>query len=70
MTMIGHVPVKYPAPQMNSSWAFEHDIHDPLQQFSNWNSLLSNPSNNYSNKNAQVSKITSPSGHIAAQHQY
>ena len=68
--MIGNVPVKYPAPQMNSSWTFYHDNYDPLQQFSNWNSRLYNPSNNSSNVNAQVSKITLPFGNITAQHQY
>ena len=67
MTMFGNVPVKYPAPQMNSSWTSEHDNHVLLQQLSNWNSPLSNPSYNSA---TQVSKNTFPFGHIITQHQY
>ena len=70
ITMSGNVPVKYSAPQMNSSWTSEHDDYVPPQQFISWNSPLSNLSNNSSNVNTQVSKITLPFGHINTQHQY
>ena len=36
ITMSGNVPVKYPAPQMNSSWTSENDNYVPLQQFISW----------------------------------
>ena len=58
-TMSGNVSVKYPAPQMNSSWTSENDNYVPLQQFISWNSPLSNRSNNSPNVNTQVSKALS-----------
>ena len=70
ITMSGIVPVKYPAPQMNTSWTTKHDNHVPLQQFSGWKPPLSNLSNNSPNVNIQVSKIILPFGHISTQHQY
>lgn len=59
ITMSGNVPVKYPAPQMNSSWTSENDSYVPLRQFISWNSPLSNLSNNSPNVNTQVSKALS-----------
>ena len=59
ITMSGNVPVKYPAPQMNSSWTSENDNYVRLQQFISWNSPLSNLSNNSPNVNTQVSKALS-----------
>ena len=57
MNLSGNLPLKYPAPQMSSSWTSEHDNHTSLQQFSNWNSPLPNLSNNSRKVNTQVSKI-------------
>ena len=57
MNLSGNLPLKYPAPQMSSSWTSEHDNHASLQQFSNWNSPLPNLSNNSPKVNTQVSKI-------------
>ena len=67
ITLSCNVPVKYPAPQMNSYWSSEHHNHVPLRQFSYWNSSLSNLPNNSPIVNTQVSKVTLPFGHISSQ---